>query len=210
MLNRPLEASGLLVKTGAIVDATLVQSQRRPDKVIDVEPEEASPGQARVSYSDDTKADWTIKMGRPHYGYKQYLAVDSRNGFILGGHVTSASRSDRNELERTLEGSDLNEGRLVMADKGYCSRANRLRLAQWGHFDGIMHKAVRGRGLEPEKKEFNRTISKLRYQVERAFGTLKRDYGFHRARYLGKAKLEVEFFLNAFCFNLKKAVRLTS
>ena len=97
-----------------------------------------------------------------------------------------------------------------MADKGYCSRANRERLSRLGHYDGIMHKTARGRALDPEQKEFNRTISKLRYQVERAFGTLKRDYGFQRARYLGQAKLEVEFFLNAFCFNVKKAVRLVS
>ena len=214
-LNQQLEAGGLLVKSGAIVDATLVESQRRPTKIIEVEPEDEddvdqATAQARVFYSDDTEANWTVKMGRPHYDYKRHMAVDSRNGFILGGHVTSASRSDMNELESTLEDADLKAGTLVMADKGYCSRANRERLSRLGHYDGIMHKTARGRALDPEQKEFNRTISKLRYQVERAFGTLKRDYGFRRARYLGQAKLEVEFFLNAFCFNVKKAVRLVS
>jgi len=40
--------------------------------------------------------------------------------------------------------------------------------------------------------------------VERVFGTLKRGYGFCRTRYLGTAKVELEFLLNAMAFNLKK------
>jgi IS5 family transposase len=35
---------------------------------------------------------------------------------------------------------------------------------------------------------------------------LKRGYGFFRARYLGLAKVELEFLLNAMAFNLKKVV----
>ena len=50
----------------------------------------------------------------------------------------------------------------------------------------------------------NRVISGLRGKVERAFGTLKRDYGFQRARYLGRLKVQLEFLLNAMAFNLKK------
>jgi len=44
--------------------------------------------------------------------------------------------------------------------------------------------------------------------VEQGFGTLKRWYGFGRARYLGRLKTEIEFHLLAMAFNLKKAVRL--
>ena len=36
-------------------------------------------------------------------------------------------------------------------------------------------------------------------------GTLKKDYGFQRTRYLGIAKVKMEFLLNAMTFNLKKA-----
>ena len=69
-----------------------------------------------------------------------------------------------------------------------------------------MHKAARNRELTPSEKNANRQISSVRAKVERAFGTLKRGYGFHRARYLGRAKVELEFLLNAMAFNLKKAV----
>jgi IS5 family transposase len=69
-----------------------------------------------------------------------------------------------------------------------------------------MYKAARNRELTPSEKFANRQISSVRTKVERAFGTLKRGYGFSRARYLGQAKVELEFLLNAMAFNLKKAV----
>lgn len=42
--------------------------------------------------------------------------------------------------------------------------------------------------------------------LSNTFGTLKRGYDFFRARYLGLAKVEREFLLNAMAFNLKKAI----
>lgn len=69
-----------------------------------------------------------------------------------------------------------------------------------------MYKAARNRELSAAEKVANRMISGVRSKVERAFGTLKRGYGFFRARYLGRAKVELEFMLNALAFNLKKAV----
>lgn len=212
-LNQQLTAAGLIVQEGAIVDATLVASQRHPQRALELQPnddEDASGPVARVVYSDDAEANWTIKANKPHYGYKTHTSVDAREGFILGGHVTPASRSDMKELEQVLEESDLPEKTAVLADKGYASAENRAMVKEWGFLDCIMWKAVKGKPLDEMEQEANRAISALRAQVERCFGTLKKDYGFHRARYVGKEKVELEFFLNAFCFNIKKAVRLAS
>ena len=68
-----------------------------------------------------------------------------------------------------------------------------------------MHKAARTRELTLAEKAANRQVSSVRSKVERVFGTHKRGYGFFRARYLGLAKTELEFLLNAIAFNLKKA-----
>ncbi|MEW6262194.1 MAG: transposase [Thermodesulfobacteriota bacterium] len=57
-------------------------------------------------------------------------------------------------------------------------------------------------------KTRNRLISRLRYTVEQGFGTLKRRYRFDRARYLGILKIEMEFYLNAMAFNLRKAAAM--
>ena len=57
-LNHQLERGGVLVREGAIVDASVVSSARRPTKTLDLLPEDreepdAEPG-ITVTYSDDT------------------------------------------------------------------------------------------------------------------------------------------------------------
>jgi len=208
--NHQLERRGLLIREGAIVDASVVSSSRRPQKVIDVLPEDREEEDdvpvVTVSYSDDVDAAWLRKGNRAYYGYKIHAATDSRDGFLLGGHATPANRSDTEELPEVLDESGLRRGGFVYADKGYCSRLNRHVLQARGLGDGIMYKAARNRELSAAQKATNRMISGVRAKVERAFGTLKRGYGFFRARYLGRAKVELEFLLNAMAFNLKKAV----
>ena len=71
-----------------------------------------------------------------------------------------------------------------------------------------MYKAARNRPLKAAEKVINQKISRFRGKVERAFGTLKRDYGLFRCRYLGRVKTELQFMLSATAFNLKKAVRM--
>jgi len=210
-LNHQLERRGLLVREGAIVDASVVSSARRPLKVLDVLPEdrEEDSGDApdvTISYSADADAAWLRKGNRSYYGYKIHAATDSRDGFVLGGHATPANRSDTEEFVAVLDEIDVKAGGSVFADKGYSSHLNRYVLQVRGLADGIMYKAARNRELTPSEKSANRLVSSVRSKVERAFGTLKRGYGFFRSRYLGLAKVELEFLLNAMAFNLKKAV----
>jgi len=96
----------------------------------------------------------------------------------------------------------------IFADKGYASKANRETLFGLRLKDAIMHKAARNRELTDLERLDNRLVSKVHAIVERSFGTLKRTYGFVRSRYVGLAKVEMEFFLHAMAFNLKKGLRL--
>jgi len=214
-INRQIEAHGLLVKEGAIVDATIVESSRRPRKVIEVIPEdrneeepssEVSPPQ--TTYSDDHDATWVRKGKKPYYGYKTHVVVDTREGFILNGHVTPAHVADTTEFEKLLTNLSLPDTSPVCADKGYASRKNRDLLAARGYEDGIMAKSARGKPLTLFQRLMNRIISSVRYRVEQGMGTLKKHYGFTRMRYLGLSKGNMEFLLNAMAFNLKKAVRM--
>lgn len=216
MINSQLEGKGLLVREGAVVDASVVESQRRPRKVIDVMPEDRDEDadeqetamEYRVSYSDDTDAAWLRKRNRAYYGYKLHAATDSRDGFVLCGHITPANRSDTGEFEKLVDDAGLDPGDWVYADKGYCSGKNRDILFERGLEDGTMDKTPRGGRLTEFEKARNRSISSVRQIVERAFGTLKRGYDFFRSRYVGQAKVEGEFHILAMAFNLKKAVRL--
>ena len=85
------------------------------------------------------------------------------------------------------------------------SRAT-LSSFRWSEKPRAGHKGARNRNLTLTERAANRQVSSVRSKVERAFGTFKRGYGFFRARYLGVAKVELEYLLNAMAFNLKKAV----
>jgi IS5 family transposase len=213
-INEQLSGYGMMIKEGVAVDASLIASSRRPRKVIEVVParegdeSQQSAPKAEVKYSDDTEASWTVRGKQPHYGYKVHMGAEIGSGFILGGHTTGAHEPDSTELEPTVEELDLPEGALVLGDKGYAGERNRAYLKAKGFHDGIMEKAYRDRPLCKEARTRNLLIRKLRYIVEQGFGTLKRHYGFARARYLGRLKTEMEFHLLAIAFNLKKAVGL--
>lgn len=209
-INRQLESNGTMVKEGAIVDATIIESSRRPRKVTEVMPEDRREEKSEmpasvVTYSDDPDANWIKKGKRAYYGYKGHITVDAKEGFILGGHVTPASTADITELERIVNESGIPEGSPVFTDKGYASEKNRVILANKGLRDGIMYKAARNRPLTYAQRIINRLISSVRYKVEQSIGTLKRGYHFFRMRYKGLEKGNMEFLLNAIAFNLKKA-----
>ena len=114
--------------------------------------------------------------------------------------------SEVNQLTALIEPLPLVD--LLLADKGFASRANRTALRESEILDGIMHKASKSRPLTEEEKETNRQISQLRYIVEQCFGTLKQRFGFDRARYRTTAGVRTEFYWKAMCFNLLKAQRL--
>jgi IS5 family transposase len=123
-INLQLEEKKILIKKGAIVDATVIESSRRPRKVVDIgsvqlDREENEKPDMEISYSDDKDAKWLVKGKKAVYGYKLHLAVDDRNGFILSGHVTGANVSDMNEIKQVVEESGLKEKLSVAADKGY-------------------------------------------------------------------------------------------
>ncbi len=210
-INSQLKKKEIIVKEteGAIVDATIVESSRRPRRVIDIMPEDREEDETQpssITYSDDTDANWIRKGNRPYYGYKAHISIDTKDGFILGGHITPAGTSDTTEFERLVNESFLPEGSYVFADKGYASARNRDILIQRNLRDGIMYKAARNRPLTPTQRIINRLISSVRYKVEQTIGTLKRAYHFIRMRYKGLAKGDMELMLNSMAFNLKKAV----
>lgn len=216
-INEQLMRQGELVKTGCSVDASIIASANHPTKQVDIElvPEDRKEDEhheptINVSYSKDTDAAWTKKGHLFHYGYKVHAATDTRNGFILAGHVTSANVSDTREFATVVDASQLPAGTRVYADKGYTSKNNSQALHDRSLKNGIMSKAVRNRELTKRERIRNRLISPTRSIVERSFGTLKQFYGLARASYMGIAKVEGEFLLCAMAFNLKKALFIPS
>jgi IS5 family transposase len=75
---KQLESKGLLVREGAILDATIVESSRRPRKVMEIMPEDRKEEEAdiapAVSYSNDVDANWmTGVVNSGHHIYSRCL-----------------------------------------------------------------------------------------------------------------------------------------
>jgi Transposase DDE domain. len=87
---------------------------------------------AVITYSDDAEAAWLRKGKRAFYGYKVHAATEARDGFILGGHVTPANRSDTGEFERLVLEADVPAKGYVFADKGYASKPTARRSSASG------------------------------------------------------------------------------
>lgn len=190
-LNRQLDHKGLLVKQGTLVDASLVEAHSKPPRKGDTDPK-------------DPDATWTVKRGKPTYGYKLHVGVDADSGLIREAEMTPANVHDTKVFETLLSGD---EG-AVYADKAYDSEARRKRLKERGVMPGILKKGRRNKPLTEWERTWNRYLSTIRSPVERVFGTLKRSYGFRRAAYVGLERTRNQGLLLCLAFNLRKMTQL--
>ena len=74
----------------------------------------------------------------------------------------------------------------------------------------LKHKKSDLESIKILKRRYNKKISKIRYIVERTFGTLHKDYGYDRSRYFGLAKTDFFLKLGAISFNLKRVLKIVS
>ena len=62
--------------------------------------------------------------------------------------------------------------------------------------------------LTDAQKEFNKLISKVRYRVERTFGSIKRWFEGGKARYVGLEKTHAQHLMEAIGYNLYRSPRI--
>lgn len=204
---RQIEGHGLKVKEAqaAIIDATLIESAARPRSHVEAPAEdraedEAPDEPARVVFSADDDARWIKKGRKSLLGYKGFARCDEE-GFVDKIHTTPANLGESPQFGTMIDGA---KAQRILADKAYASKANRAAL-KGKHRDGILRKAARGRPLRQSEKRFNKLISKHRFRIEQCFGTMKRLFGLHRARYFGLAKVHAQMVMAAISQNLLKA-----
>lgn len=211
IINSMLEAQNIKVKEteGAVIDATVIESSCRPRKVLKEMPEDRKEDEKSDSYeteyAKDTDARWLKKGKKFYFGYKGHIITDSDKGFIKQVDVTPANSSDVKNLKQFL---DNKKHKRLYADKGYSSKDNREALKQHKIKDAIMEKAQRGKPLSKWNKIRNKLISKKRFIVEQAFGTLKRKFDLQRAHYKSQRKVLFELHMKAICFNLLKSINM--
>ncbi len=149
----------------------------------------------------DGDARWIKKMGKLHFGYKRHTVTDE-NGLILAEETTAANESDIKHLETPLQKANLPVRTPVYADKGYNSSENKEVLTRMKLKSRIMHKGVRGKKITEREQRINVSISKIRYRVERTFGSMHRWFRAGVARYVGLAKTHAQHIMEAVAYNL--------
>ena len=155
----------------------------------------------------DAEARWIKKMGKLHFGYKRHTVTDE-NGMVLAEETTAADESDIKHLETPLKKAKLPRKALVYADKGYDSTENKETLKRMGLKSRIMHKGTRGHEITERQKRVNSAISKIRYKVERTFGSMHRWFGAGIARYVGLSKTHAQHIMESIAYNLYRTPRI--
>lgn len=192
-VNRQLEAKGLMVKTGTLVDATIIEARAKPPRFKEGEVSAVDPD-----------AGFTKKHGRTYFGYKLHVGVDAGSDLIRALETSSADVHDGEAFGALVIGDE----RKVYGDKAYGSQKNRDFLARMGIADALMYKAVRNKPLKPWQEWFNKAVSAVRSGVERVFGTGKTAYGLGKTRYLGEARVAGDCHAFAIAYNLRRALSL--
>ena len=128
-INQQLEAHQIIVKTGAIIDVSVIDTPFRPkgksnhkvteDRVDEQEVEVSKEYGSNV----DTDGAWLKKRGIYHFGFKKHHVTDDE-GLVLGLLTTKASTNEIANLEEVLDTADLPECIVLKSDKGYQSKKN--------------------------------------------------------------------------------------
>ena len=208
-INLQLEQHGIIVKKGAIVDASVIDTPLRPKgktkhNVTEDRSDKEVKTAKRYASSVDKDGTWLKKRGKYHFGYKKHHVTDEE-GLVLGVVTTTASLNEIINLEEVLDSADLPEGIPVKADKGYQSKKNEELLNKKKLKNHILKKAKKNQPLTKWEKRYNKLIGKTRFKVERTFGGIKRWFNGGVARYRGIEKMHTQNLMEAICYNLYRS-----
>jgi transposase, IS5 family len=168
-INAGLAAQGLLVKTGTVVDATILSapsSTKNADKKRD--PEMSS----------------TRKNGDWHFGMKAHIGVDTTSGLVHTVRTTTASVHDSQVFTALTHGEET----VIAGDSAYANQMLKTSCRQAGLLYLIHDKGTRARPLSAHQQHRNRHKSSVRSKVEFPFRIVKRLWGHACVRFRGLAK----------------------
>jgi IS5 family transposase len=174
-VNDTLAAKGLLLKSGSVVDATLI----------------AAPSSTKNrSGTRDPEMHQTKKGNNWHFGMKAHIGADAASGLVHTVVGTAANVSDVTVGNDLLHGSEKH----VFADAGYQGADRRPEAegskAQW-HV--AMKPSVRRQWKRTPRIGWmielaERHKASVRAKVEHPFRVLKRQFGYAKVRYRGLMK----------------------
>lgn len=184
-VTRQLDRRSVVVRTGTLVDATLIPS---------------------IGIRQDGEARWAgHRRKKPIHGYKAHVATDQEAGLIRGIAVTTANVHDAAELEAILP----EEPGETYGDSAYAGGRSEAIICARGGVPQVVHTGTWG-GAEAlvRLEAHNAKVRRVRCRIEKVFGTAKRSYGLRRMRWVGLAKAGLQVRLVAIAYNLRRSWRL--
>ncbi|HFP9222557.1 TPA: IS5 family transposase [Raoultella planticola] len=172
-INATLAAKGLMLKTGTVVDATLI----------------GAPSSTKNSTGErDPQMHQTKKGNQWHFGMKAHIGVDADSGLVHSVIGTAANVNDVTQGHALLHGEEA----VVFADAGYQGAAKRpeatgvdWQVAMRPGKRRALDKHSPWGGLLDKAEQLKASV---RAKVEHPFRVIKCQFGFTKVRYRGLAK----------------------
>jgi IS5 family transposase len=172
VINAKLAAHGLLLKTGTVVEATLI----------------AAPSSTKnKTGARDPEMHQAKKGNQWHFGMKAHIGVDAESGLVHTVIGTAANVNDVTQGHALLHGDE----QIVFADAGYQGAPKRDEATgvDW-------HIAMRPGKRKQQKhtpwgsltEQAEKLKASVRAKVEHPFRVIKRQFGHCKVRYRGLAK----------------------
>jgi len=163
-----LEEKRLYLKSGTIVDATIIS---------------APSSTKNAAGKRDPEMKQTKKGNNWYFGMKLHIGTDPR-GLVHSVTGTNAATHDITQMPVLLHG----EEKAVFGDRAYWSEKDRERFRAKGVEYRVNRRAKPGQPLTEGWKKINRIRSRARAQVEHPFLVVKQLWNFQKTRYRGLAK----------------------
>lgn len=181
-----LKAKTITVKTGTLVDATIIASASEED------------GDGR----------WVKHKGKPAvHGFKAHVSADATTALVEKIAVTPANVNDGRAGPEALP-DDPGE---VFADSAYRGPYFGAAVRAKGGTPRVVLTGMWGRDEQEtlvRLEAWNQPIHRVRGRIEKIFGTWKRSYGLRRMRWRGLVKAAVQVHLTAIAYNLKRSLNI--
>jgi len=168
-MGRVLQASGMKLSSGTIVDATLIG---------------ASGSTKNEQKARDPEMRQTKKNGNWHFGMKLHIGVDSRSGLAHSAVATAANVHDKHAMPQLLHGQE----QRVYGDNAYASQKALIHGKAPKARDFTNRRTRRNGVVDEVARRKNRNKSRIRARVEHVFAVVKRLWGFTKVRYRGLVK----------------------
>jgi IS5 family transposase len=181
-----LKARAIRVKTGTLVDATIIASASK----------------------EDGEGHWVKHKGRPAvHGFKAHVGADADTALVEEIAVTPTNINDGKAGPDALPD---NPGD-VYADSAYRGDHFGKAVIARGGTPHVVATGMWGRDeaeIRARLEAWNQPIHPIRGRIEKIFGTWKRSYGLHRMRWRGLAKAGVQIRLTAIAYNMKRSLKI--